>query len=80
MACRTVLPSRLLGRLFQTTAAFLVSPAMSELVNVKRHGSLLDGDMPQYIADNTDDEISHHRFLNNYLASKGAKTFWRPAR
>jgi len=35
---------------------------------------VLDGDMPQYIADNTDDEISHHRFLNNYLASKGAKT------
>jgi Ferritin-like domain len=33
---------------------------------------VLDGDMPQYIADNTDDEISHHRFLNNYLASKGA--------
>jgi len=29
--------------------------------------------MPPYIADNTDDEISHHRFLNNYLASKGAK-------
>ncbi|HWZ23975.1 MAG TPA: ferritin-like domain-containing protein [Verrucomicrobiae bacterium] len=35
---------------------------------------VLDGDMPQYIADNTDDEISHHRFLNNYLQSKGAKT------
>src|ERR1700757_56657 len=35
---------------------------------------VLDGDMPQYIADNTDDEISHHRFLNNYLASKGART------
>jgi hypothetical protein len=34
---------------------------------------VLDGDMPQYIADNTDDEISHHRFLNNYLVSKGAK-------
>jgi hypothetical protein len=34
---------------------------------------VLDGDMPQYIADNTDDEISHHAFLNNYLASKGAK-------
>jgi hypothetical protein len=34
---------------------------------------VLDTDMPQYIADNTDDEISHHRFLNNYLASKGAK-------
>jgi hypothetical protein len=34
---------------------------------------ILDGDMAQYIHDNTDDEISHHRFLNNYLASKGAK-------
>lgn len=34
---------------------------------------VLDGDMPQYIADNTDDEISHHRFLNNYLQSKGAR-------
>jgi hypothetical protein len=27
--------------------------------------------MPQYIADNTDDEISHVAFLNAYLASKG---------
>ena len=34
---------------------------------------ILDGDMPQYIHDNTDDEISHHAFLNNYLESKGAK-------
>ena len=34
----------------------------------------LDGDMPQYIHDNTDDEISHQRFLKNYLASKGAKS------
>jgi Ferritin-like domain len=34
---------------------------------------VLDGDMPQYIVDNTDDEISHHRFLNNYLESKGGK-------
>jgi hypothetical protein len=34
---------------------------------------LLDGDMPQYIHDNTDDEISHARFLGNYLESKGAK-------
>lgn len=33
----------------------------------------LDGDMPQYIVDNTDDEISHHQFLNNYLASKGGR-------
>src|SRR2546425_2163607 len=31
---------------------------------------LLDGDMPQYIHDNTDDEISHARFLQNYLESK----------
>ena len=36
--------------------------------------SILDGDMPQYIADNTDDEISHETFLNAYLASKGANT------
>ena len=34
---------------------------------------VLDGDMPQYIVDNTDDEISHHAFLNNYVASLGAK-------
>ena len=31
----------------------------------------LDGDMPQYISDNTDDEISHAAFLNAYLMSKG---------
>jgi hypothetical protein len=31
----------------------------------------LDGDMPQYITDNTDDEISHGEFLNAYLISKG---------
>jgi hypothetical protein len=34
---------------------------------------LLDGDMPQYIHDNTDDEISHARFLGNYLNSKGVQ-------
>jgi hypothetical protein len=33
---------------------------------------ILDGDMPQYIHDNTDDEISHQHFINAYLASKGA--------
>ncbi len=32
---------------------------------------ILDGDQPQYIADNTDDEISHAAFLNAYLKSKG---------
>jgi hypothetical protein len=31
----------------------------------------LDGDMPQYIDDNTDDELSHESFLRNYLESKG---------
>ncbi len=33
---------------------------------------ILDGDMDQYIHDNTDDEISHFTFINAYLASKGA--------
>jgi len=33
---------------------------------------LLDADMPQYVHDNTEDEISHHNFLNNYLEAKGA--------
>jgi hypothetical protein len=32
----------------------------------------LDEDMPIYIHDNTDDEITHHTFLNAYLVSKGA--------
>jgi hypothetical protein len=36
--------------------------------------TVLDGDMPQYIADNTDDELSHELFINAYLKSKGAKT------
>ena len=31
----------------------------------------LDEDMPQYIADNTDDELSHAAFLNAYLESRG---------
>jgi hypothetical protein len=34
---------------------------------------LLDGDMPQYVHDNTDDEISHARFLGNYLESIGVQ-------
>jgi ferritin-like protein len=33
---------------------------------------ILDGDQPQYISDNTDDELSHAAFLNAYLRSKGA--------
>jgi len=33
---------------------------------------VLDSDMAQYIHDNTDDEITHHQFLNAYLESHGA--------
>ena len=42
------------------------SPAYTSALQV------LDGDMNQYIHDNTDDEISHFTFINAYLASKGA--------
>ena len=35
--------------------------------------AVLDGDMGQYILDNTDDEITHHMFLNSYLASVGGE-------
>lgn len=45
----------------------LSGPYISALEN-------LDGDMPQYIADNTDDEFSHAAFLKAYLDSKGADT------
>ncbi len=34
----------------------------------------LDSDMSQYIHDNTEDELTHHTFINAYLASKGAAT------
>jgi hypothetical protein len=34
--------------------------------------AVLDADMAQYIHDNTDDEITHHQFLNAYLVSRGA--------
>jgi hypothetical protein len=33
---------------------------------------VLDGDMNQYIHDNTEDEISHFTFIDAYLAAKGA--------
>jgi hypothetical protein len=33
----------------------------------------LDSDMPQYITDNTDDELSHAAFLNAYLRAHGAE-------
>jgi hypothetical protein len=31
----------------------------------------LDGDMPQYITDNTDDELSHAAFITAFLRSRG---------
>src|SRR6266536_4396073 len=34
---------------------------------------VLDGDMPQYIHDNTEDEFTHFTFINAYLVSKGAE-------
>jgi hypothetical protein len=44
--------------------------------NTAYHDALavLDEDMDQYIHDNTEDEITHHQFLNAYLASKGMPT------
>src|SRR6476646_2162220 len=33
---------------------------------------IIEDEMGDYIHDNTDDEITHHTFLNAYLASKGA--------
>jgi hypothetical protein len=35
---------------------------------------VLDGDMPQYIHDNTEDELTHEVFINAFLESKGADT------
>lgn len=43
------------------------NPAYTKAIQV------LDGDMPQYIHDNTDDEFTHQNFLNAYLMSKGAE-------
>jgi len=35
--------------------------------------SQIDGDMSQYIHDNTEDEFTHFNFINAYLKSKGAE-------
>lgn len=42
------------------------NPAYTDALNV------LDEDMSQYVHDNTDDEITHHQFLNAYLVAHGA--------
>ena len=34
--------------------------------------TVIEDEMQDYIHDNTDDEITHHQFLNAYLVSKGA--------
>jgi hypothetical protein len=34
----------------------------------------LDGDMPQYIHDNTEDEFTHFTFINAYLVSQGMQS------
>ena len=34
---------------------------------------VLDGDMDQYVHDNTDDEFTHSDFINSFLASVGAR-------
>jgi hypothetical protein len=41
------------------------SPAYTDAVNQ------LDGDMAQYIHDNTEDELTHETFINAFLVSKG---------
>src|SRR6476646_3764050 len=42
------------------------NPAYTEALEV------IEDEMRDYIHDNTDDEITHHQFLNAYLISKGA--------
>src|SRR6266403_126974 len=42
------------------------NPAYTEALEV------IEDEMGDYIHDNTDDEITHHQFLNAYLVSKGA--------
>src|ERR1039457_3325478 len=36
--------------------------------------AILDANMAQYIHDNTEDEFTHQKFINAYLASKGVTT------
>src|ERR1051326_1626156 len=50
----------------QYTELVLNNPAFGAALAV------LDEDMAQYVADNTDDEMTHADFLNAYLVSQGA--------
>src|SRR5580693_7145833 len=57
-------------------------PQGSELPGLPTGGSApytaalnnLDADMSQYVHDNTEDEFSHHAFINSFLAARGAAT------
>jgi hypothetical protein len=59
-----------------TSNEFATPPASNPFGNPLYTDALtiLDGDMPQYITDNTDDEFTHAAFIRAYLASKGAST------
>jgi hypothetical protein len=46
-------------------------PGGSGIAEYTKALSKLDSDMAQYIHDNTDDEITHHQFLNAYLVANG---------
>jgi hypothetical protein len=46
-------------------------PGGSGSANYTTALEVLDADMPQYIHDNTEDEMSHFTFINAYLTSKG---------
>ncbi len=51
----------------QYTEIALGNPAFQAAITV------LDGDMPTYVNQNTRDEFTHQNFINAYLVSKGAK-------
>ena len=48
-------------------------PGGSDSRIYKQRLKRIDPNFPQYIHDNTDDDISHLNFLNAYLVSKGAQ-------
>jgi hypothetical protein len=62
--------SRLASQLIPGYPAHATGGNFSYTSDIKQ----LDGDMDQYISDNTEDELSHEVFLNAYLAAKGANT------
>ena len=53
------------SRTTKSQAAVAIQPTRDAL-------EVIEDEMEDYIHDNTDDEITHHQFLNAYLVSKGA--------